>query len=192
MSRKIAIVAKGGTSSLAPWRDKEWEIWGVPWISYPRVDVLFDIHEDELTRRSPEKAAKDDEIREQVKQYYWHLPCYCPPSRAYAYGNPKPFPIDEIMARFPRPHLDNSIAYMIAFALMQDVEEIGLWGVHMVGRTELFWEKPSVTYWVGYAEGRGVKVTIPDGCPLFMSMWEAGRYGVNDRKRFISPHMGAL
>ena len=43
--RKIAIVAKAATSANAPWHDEGWEIWGMPWISYPRVDKFFEIHE---------------------------------------------------------------------------------------------------------------------------------------------------
>lgn len=184
--RKIAIVAKGSTSALAPWRDPSWEIWGLPWISYPRVDALFDVHTQHCADTSPDKGFRTGDWLEEFRRKQDHLPVYCHPSRAHLFSNPLDFPFDAVLASVPIPYFENSIAYQIAFAVMEGATEIGLWGVHMLGKREYIAEKPSIAYHVGLAEGRGVKVTIPDGAPLFASYWTAGRYGLsNDERQFF-------
>lgn len=188
---KIAIVAKGGTSALAPWQDEEWEIWGMPWISYPRVTRLFDVHEDSERRGTEDDRAWDDAWKAKAFPMYSGVPYYAPESRKYISDSFVELPVDDIKAAFPRAFLENSLAYMIAFAIMQQPEEIGLFGVHMVGG-DFVGERASVLYWSGFVEGRGIKLTVPPGSPLFMSIWEQGRYGVSRAMRTFSPSMGAL
>ena len=68
---------------------------------------------------------------------------------------------------------------------------IGLYGVHMMGRSEFTWQRACVTWLIGLAEGRGVEVYIPPGSPLFMSGYEAGRYGPYCRERNVNAITGA-
>jgi len=51
----------------------------------------------------------------------------------------------------------------IAWALAEGYTEIGLWGIDLDLGThrERLVEKPCVEYWLGLAEGRGVKLTLP-------------------------------
>lgn len=182
MSRKVAIVAKAGTSALAPWHDAEWEIWGLPWISYPRVDCFFDMHEQPLYEGARESYWKSEEW---VKLLDGSKPVYTFPSRSHLPGAVE-YPLEEVSQSIPVPYLENSVAYMIALALHEGAEAIGLWGVHMRGAHEYEEERPSVTYLVGLAQGRGVDVHIPAGNPLMASVWEDGRYGVTKRRR--PPH----
>lgn len=181
--RKIAIVAKAGTSSLAPWHDMGWEIWGMPWISYPRVDLYFDMHEQEIYDTSDSKDLywKNNEWIEKLDG----KPIYCPESRNLP--NSKKYPLEEISKSLPIFYLENTIAYMMALAIHEKVDVIGLWGVHMRGQHEYEEERPSITYLTGLAQGRGIEVYIPPGNPLFASVWEQGRYGVNIRKRLAHP-----
>lgn len=184
---KVAIVAKGGTSAFAPWDDEEWEIWGMPWISHPRVSRLFDVHEE---------GAVDDEFNKRWEPYalerYPGVPIYCPESRLHISPDTVPFPYEEMRAAFPRAYFENSIAYMIAFAIYEGATDIDLCGVHMMIGADLNGERSSVMYWNGFAEGRGINLTTPAGSPLFMSLWEAGRYGVSNKRRNVSPMMGAI
>lgn len=179
--RKIAIVAKGGTSSLAPW-NSDWEIWGIPWIKYPNVDLLFEVHHQDIYDKSKQESYyHDQKWIENIK-----CPIYCVDSRLHL-PNAIRYPIEDILNSLPIPYLENSIAYMLALAIYQNVDEIGLWGVHMRGIHEYEAERPSVTYLIGLAQGKGIKITIPGGCPLFASTWEMGRYGINMNIRNIHP-----
>lgn len=175
--RKVAIVAKAGTSALAPWHS-DWEIWGMPWIDYPRVDVLFDIHS-----RSCACATELEPVIRELQPRYRELPVYCDPSRLADYPKAIEFPLEEVKKVLPFWYLENTIAYQLAFAIHQQVDTIGLWGVHMMGRNEFAFQRPSVTYLIGLAQGRGIEVQVVPGSPLFMSGYIQGRYGVTDEIR---------
>lgn len=190
--RKIAIVGKGGTASLAPWQDDAWEIWGLPWIAYPRVDRLFDIHSQAFwdETEASRKLAAEWEPR------LPDAPILVDPSRLGRFPRAGPFPLDRVCATLPIVYLENSIAYMMALAIAEHangaaIDRIGLWGVHMRGTPEYLDERASVTFLAGLAMGRGISIDIPPGNPLFMSTWNAGRYGLGGGKRMINPLMGA-
>lgn len=178
--RKIAILGRAGTSRLAPWRDPEWELWGMPWQLYPRITRLYEIHTQEVCD-TVKGAAHDSAWLEKSRKQYPGIPVYCDPSRMWAFGEDAiEFPLDAVSASLPIPYLENTIAYQLAHALHEGVgkgDVIGLYGIHMMGRGEFTWQRPSVTYLIGLAQGRGVEVIIPPGSPLFMSGYEAGRYG---------------
>lgn len=172
--RKIAIVARGGTHSLAPWRDTEWEIWGLPWISYPRIDRFFEIHEQDFYT-GPD-AERDGMIEKNIREHP-QVPVYCTASRAHLFPNPVPYPFEDVIASLPFPFLEDSTSYQIALAIHEGCDELGLWGVHMMGAYAS--HRPAVTGLVNLAAGKGIKVTVAPGSPLFMSHYMAGRYGIS-------------
>ena len=73
---------------------------------------------------------------------------------------------------------------MVALAILRGYDEISLWGCHFTAAEEFRVQLPSVTWLIGIAEGRGVKVSVGPGAPLLMSGYEAGRYGVDQNFRF--------
>ena len=170
-----------GTHRATPWQDREWEIWGLPWISYPRVDRFYEIHEEGFYT-GPDKE-RDDIVALNAKRYP-DVPVYCTASRAHAFNNPKPFPLDDILSWLPIPYLEDSTSYMMAHAMHEGATEIGLYGVHMMGRNDYVAHRPSVTYLVGLAQGKGIDVTVPPGSPLFASRYMEGRYGITTETRF--------
>jgi hypothetical protein len=50
---------------------------------------------------------------------------------------------------------------MLALAISEGFEEIGVWGVDMIHDSEYGYQKPSGSFWLGVAKGRGIKVTLP-------------------------------
>lgn len=188
--RRVAIVARGGTSALAPYWDRGWEIWGLPWISYPRLDRAFEMHAEACRPHMGEWYRKPDWIIEHEARAP-DVPVYCDPSRLHAFKNAVEYPLGEVIAGLPIPTLENSIAYMVALAIHEGVDEIGLWGVHLWAHEEAELALASVSYLIGLAQGKGITVTIPPGSPLLMSNFTAGRYGVNAgpasrRPKFLS------
>ena len=168
----------GGTHALAPWQDPEWEIWGLPWISYPRVDRFFDTHSQEYVSSSDEKWYRDGEWIPEFLKLHADKPIYVDKSRLHLFPSAIDYPLSKVKSSIPIPYLENSVAYQLALAISEETEEIGLWGVHMRGRQEFQYQRPSITYLVGLAQGRGIKVTIAPGSPLFMSAYWHGRYGL--------------
>ena len=155
--------------------DPSWELWGLPfdrgfWLHYDR---LFEMHDRPLLEK-PE-AKRDKDYWEKL-QNHWN-PIYMqqhwpdiPQSVA--------FPLEELLEtvfyNFPRrnwiknPQEDwynSSIAYMIALAIHELDHEgvIGLWGIDVRREDEFQYEKPCLDYLIGYANGRGIDVDLPEG-----------------------------
>jgi hypothetical protein len=179
VTRKVAIVGGAGTNVLAPFRQEDWEIWGLPWISYPRVTRFFEIHEEAFYTGPDEQ--RDGVVAENAEKWP-DVPVYCTASRAHAFKNPVLYPLEELKQSIPTLFLEDSVAHMIALAIHEKVDEIGLYGVHMMGAYAS--HRPSVTYLVGVAEGRGIKVHVAPGSPLFMSLYFEGRYGISANTRY--------
>lgn len=185
--RKIAIVARGGTNCLAPFRDKEWEIWGLPWISYPRIDRVFDLHSQRFYDEQPYNWLSEGAwLRRHIKEAPDAI-AYCEKSRMRLFPNAVEFPFEKVFKEVPFNYFENSIAYMLGLAIVERVDEIGLWGVHMYAGAEAELAHSSVTYLIGLAQGRGIKVTVAPGSPLFMSNYTAGRYGVTGGPNMLRP-----
>lgn len=189
MARKIAIIGKAASVAFAPWHDPEWEIWGMPWFSCPRLTRMFEIHDQEVA----DAYSGVDEESNWFPAYlerFADVPVYCDPSRMHRFQNAIEYPLDGVMAFLPIPYLETTISYEIALALYEGVDEIGLFGIHMMGRSEYVWQRASVTYLIGLAQGMGVKVTIPPGSPLFLSGYQSGRYGKGLAERNITAITG--
>lgn len=70
------------------------------------------------------------------------------------------FPLEKCKERFGAPYFTNTIAYMVAYALLEGAKEIDMYGVNQASSGEYFYEKCGVEFWLGIAIGMGVKVTI--------------------------------
>ena len=70
------------------------------------------------------------------------------------------FPLEECEKQFGMAYFTNTIAYMIAYALLKGAKEIDIYGVNQASSSEYFYEKSGVEYWLGVANGRGVKISI--------------------------------
>lgn len=55
---------------------------------------------------------------------------------------------------------------MLALAIIANPEEIGLWGANMCDTEEYAHQKGACEYLVGYAEAKGIKVTISKNSPI--------------------------
>lgn len=89
------------------------------------------------------------------------------------------YPLDEMVKHFGRQYFKSTLDYMMALALYEGFEEIHLYGVNMADNIEYAHQRPSMEYWIGRAEGMGVKVALPEGCDLMKSYF---RYGYDEEK----------
>lgn len=161
--KKIAIVGGAESWEKAPFDDKSWEIWvlgnQVQQYDHKRIDLIFEIHNDFSNRQ---------------KGYpQWLSNLNYPMVVGEEYGVSRKgievFNFEKANKLIKGNYLTSTPAYMTAYALYSrpDVEEIGYWGIDMaVDSREYFYEQPVMQRWIGFCTAKGVKITLPDGCPL--------------------------
>jgi len=179
--RKIAIIGKAPSSALlAPFSDPAWEVWILNTLGsdkeVPRWDRQFELHDLKLTQ-TPAHGGYYQWLTQQERPVYLRDE---PPAE---FKNGKRFPLNEILQHFQnlagQMYLTNSVSMEIALALYEHdtgerkVSDLGLWGVDMAQHgfakgghngpftSEYASQRPSVEYWLGLVEGRGIKIHIP-------------------------------
>ena len=71
------------------------------------------------------------------------------------------YPKDEVYKAFGEYFYTSSIAWMLALAILQNPEEIGLWGVDMAAREEYGYQRSGCHHFITLARIRGIKITVP-------------------------------
>lgn len=154
---KIAILGAAPSSRLlAPFHDPEWTIWACspPNYDLPRVDAWFEMHNLDRKMAMPANAPFFDKLARHPRVYLAKKDRRLPLAIEY--------PKDQVMASYSpgaKYFFTSSIAWMLAFAILQKPEKIGLWGVDMSAADELYThQRPGCHYWIDEAEKRGINV----------------------------------
>ncbi len=159
--RKVAILGTAGTWVHAPFYDPSWEIWAhsSAVTLLPRVDRIFDLH-PEVVWKKKKSWHKDYQrfltrcpVPVYMQQHYAEVP------QSIRY------PKERVLAEFRR-YFTSQAAWMIALALTEGVTHLGFFGVHYAMDSERRTQRAGCEYWMGVAEGRGVQIVLPVGCPL--------------------------
>jgi hypothetical protein len=170
---KVAICGYAPSSrDLAPYDDDSYEIWGVNelYMLNKRIDVLFEMHHYKFLtakERNPNhlKWLQNAKIPIIMLQHYNDIPTSVP------------YPLGEIEKKFGT-YWTNSISYMIALAVHLNFKQIDIYGIDMATQNqnngEYSMQRPSVEYFIGVAQGAGIKVVIPPQCDLLKTQF---RYG---------------
>ena len=171
---KVAIIGLGPTYSQAPFYDPDWELWGLPWHDgyWIHYDRLFEMHD--LALLTSTYSTRPKNYLERLKSI--DVPLYM---QEEYFFNVTPYPFDQITPKY----WNSSIAYMIALAIHENAEEIAVYGVDMKGDDEYGYQKPNIEYLLGLAEGRGIKVTIPEESPL-LKFNDSGIWFCNCKPRY--------
>lgn len=183
--KEVGLVAKGDGWELAP---PDMELWGVN-DSIARdenIDLCFFMDRELLDKHdfTTKKGREDfqkavglppdsvENIRNTIQRVCneRNLPVYCtkvfpdlPTSMEY--------PIDDIVSYFGTDYFGNSLDYMIALAIYQGYEAIHTYGLNMSQGSKYIYEKPSTTFWLGVALGRGIELYLEgDECQLLSTM----------------------
>lgn len=155
---KIAIVGGAPSScNLAPIGDLSWEIWVCSPGNFglPRVDAWFELHSLDrkwVSGNEPYIEALTKHPRVYIAKPDPRLP------------NGVIYPKDAILAKYNRFHhsfFSSSPAWMLAFAIEQRPEEIGMWGIDMAAAEEYEYQRPGCHFFMGIAEAHGIKLTVP-------------------------------
>lgn len=166
MLKDVILLAKGETRFLCPF-DAE-EVWGVNDVgSDPKFKEQRDtegnitapakkIHR--IFRFDPTPPALLDEMKAIAPITSWQ-----------DYADVK-YPIDEITKEFNTEYLSNTISYMIAYAIHTGVKKLRLYGVDAPYGGIYDIERSGIEYWIGRAEGRGMKIIPSAGSHLLRTI----------------------
>jgi len=208
MARKIAIIGKApDTQKLAPFDDPTWEIWILNTTGVnketPRWDRHFELHDLELTK-DPAYGKYYEWMREQEKQIVLRDN---PPED---FRNAVRYPLGDVLRTFDgyagRQYLTNTVSLLAALAIHEHqwhlpdnpVECIGFWGVNMaqhgvsnaashagIFTSEYARQRPSVEYWIGVAEGKGIKVIVPEASDILKTAAIYGYHTSDASKKLV-------
>ena len=180
-SDKVAIVGFCQPHrAWIPYDDPAMEIWGLNrgYIFMERADRWFEMHGPaihEWQQRRPGQHLQY--LRDFAGPVYMHQ------ARPDIIPNSVDYPLGEVaadlginIARFNEtdvlgeitaaPYLTSSVNQEIALAIHMEYREIWLFGIDLNTRSEYAWQKPGVEHMLGIAAGRGIKVYLPEHCPL--------------------------
>lgn len=158
--RKVVIYGCGSGKEqvVEKLHDPDWDVWCLNLIpafdrdGHVRADLWWDIHQ--------RCAQTPDDMRwiESVPR-----PIFVPADLVDAGPNCVRFPYEELEQRFATNYWACTFAYQIATALYLGYTDIGLYGVELsLGtRRERTVEWACVSYWMGFAEARGVAFHLP-------------------------------
>lgn len=160
--RKVAIMGKCSNSRAdAPIDLADWEVWALAWDLLPRADRHFEMHDYWRNFLGGGDAAQKHKEWMQgvtVPVYMLKVEPDIPMSVEY--------PMEEVRKTFGATcygtaYLESSIAYMMALAILENVDQIGIWGCDLATGGEYAYQRPNMEYLIGYARGRGIKVYVP-------------------------------
>jgi hypothetical protein len=170
--KKVCIVGYAENSRhMAWWDDPDCEIWGVNQLYrfIPKADRWFQIHKDwdDETKWAPGANQRQFMQEAPIPIYMIDHLDEIPTSVRY--------PIERVMAECKiHDYFTSTIAFMVALAIAEGFQEIGIYGIDLIIGREYFFEKACVEYLLGIANERGIHVHKPEGCAL---LWQSHRYG---------------
>jgi hypothetical protein len=163
---KVAILGSQPTTKLqAPFFDEDWKIWACSPHNYehgllPRVDEWFEVHKPALCKTTRRKPYQD-----YVKSLTGKIPVWVRDKREHP--DAQDYPEKEMKERFGPFCFTSSIAYIMAKAIAEKPEEIGMWGIMQASENEYAYQRPGIQSLFKMAHDEGIHVTVPEVSRLF-------------------------
>lgn len=169
MERVVNIIGLGSTASTLPDTGENWGI-NVAYV-HGKMDKLFFFDDWEIIDSDSSTFATMYGIT--MEQYLTAHPETELISRnqmgirgqeGQLLAEVKQFPLMDAIRLSPMAYFNSTIAYVIAYAILQKVDRIRLYGFELWASSnanEYMYQRPCVEYWLAFALGRGIKVDIP-------------------------------
>lgn len=154
---KIALVGTTASNAYAPVDDTSWQIWGIGerQSHIHRADRWFELHKLEVEGRDwAEKWRKEEMVKWKGCKVYMFFP-----EVAEGLGldvvrlDPKP-----LQEKYGTFFMTSSFAWMMALAIEEKPEEIGIWGVDLDSDAEYKAQRSGVRHFIYLAQALGIKV----------------------------------
>lgn len=161
--RRVAIVGGGPSRRLAPYADPSWDIWAFSSLRLhtPRITCWFEMHALGDLRQQLHRPTRRKRSYRAYMRFLRQLDCPIYMQRVHkGIPNSIRYPIEDAIAEFGRC-FTSTASYLIALAIMQGYETIGVWGIHLTERTVYARQRPGVEYLLGVARSRGIHVQLP-------------------------------
>lgn len=185
---KVAIVGHAQGWDAAPFEDPTWDVWGLNdgYLLYPegRITRWFELHGDTpltRSRRPPDHFERLGTLGIPVYYLTGDPPC----------ASAVKYPLEAAIA-VGRDYFACTNAYQIALALHEGATEIALFGAPLQANREVVVERPCVAWWLGLAEGRGVRVTVNNGDRTIGLLQHPFRYAFDDESERLSVYGESL
>lgn len=153
---KIGILGTAFSYRKAPFDDPSWEFWACNNGEPPRWDRWFQLHGGAIIDSFP---GYRDWLAAQIKPVYMQTTCASVP-------NATAYPLDAMKAKYGDWFFTSTISFMLALAIEEGAEEIGLWGVDLAHASEYAYQKPGARFFLQIARMQGIKVTMPPECEV--------------------------
>jgi hypothetical protein len=172
--KTVAIV--GSDWMTGPWAPfGETEVWGMnmlhglPWYKVEDTSRWYELHPKE-------------ELISDSKQWEWlredhGFPIYTMQTLD-AVPNSVIYPLYEIQDKLLnnvyrgeekiKKLFSSSFNYQIAHALLEGYKLIEIYGISLVEESEYAYQREAMAYWIGKADGMGVKIWLPESCALLI------------------------
>lgn len=185
--KACAIVGTAGTWKRAPWSDPAVDILGLndgyvlgmraghPH-GLPRMNYWFDlhpIHQMSFHRRDQTRVNAAEVPTGAYLRPEGHLdwlktrmfPVFLNEVPAGWPAHAQAFPRAELEAKYGT-YFTSTPAWMLVWAIEQGYTEIHLYGIHLATEWEYVSQRPNLEFWLRHAIDRGVKIVLPEACPL--------------------------
>ncbi len=168
--RKVAVVGFAETWKEAPFKDESVDIWGLNELHkyVPRWDRWFELHDADTLGVSTRDLGEGEVKRhlDWLASQPAEKPIYMQPQFCDGrFPGAKPLPLEALITRFGR-YFTSTIGYMMGLAILEDYDEIGLYGVDLASDIEYPAQRPNTEYLIGVARGLGKTVTVANGSAL--------------------------
>ena len=170
--KQVALCGFAESYKDAPFDNPAIEIWGLNELHkyLPRWNRWFEVHDDETLGVSKRDLSEGEMKRhlDWLSRDHGDKPIYMQPQFCGGrFPNAVPLPLEALVARFKRgKYYTSSIAYMLAVAIMDGYDWIGLYGIDLASDTEYGDQRPCAEYYTGVADGMGLEVVIAPGAAM--------------------------
>lgn len=209
--KKVAILGFTPHKVLAPLNDPDTEIWGLNdlYVDLPK-ELPYDrmrwwqIHKWKEVKDGEEGPCnfeggpihpRDPNHVPWMKEVASRMPLYMFEER-------KEVPEAIILKKedfykfFGCNYFTNSISWMLGLAIMEGYSEIGLFGVDMMMAggegSEYGYQRPSCEWLLGWAQGHGIKVILPDESDLLKTAFAYGDHEQSVYRKKLTSHLEEL
>lgn len=207
---KCAILGFTQHGFLAPWKDADWDLKGLndlhgtfeaysPGIFQTDRVEWYQLHRDE---HGEFHGARDPAHMQWMTSqtcpiWMWQRHPAIPASEAYPLLDVLSAPLCHGKPLSPEGYFNNSISWMLAHAILQGYETIGLYGIDMAldgvhGQSEYSYQRPSVEYFIGVARGLGIDVVMPQESELCKTGFLYGYDNITHVRRKLTGRLEGL
>lgn len=157
---KVAIIGFTTHRLQALSLGDDFELWGLNelyrYMPANRFHRWFEIHGREYLEKEEDGRKHTLDLQTKIP----NIPIYMQERHLDIPGSVR-FPLEEMCEQLDSKYFTCCPAYMVAWAIAMGYKEMHIYGIDLAQETEYAYQRPAMEYWLGRAEGAGIKVHVP-------------------------------